>query len=583
MQTHLDPVSIANSSSIGHSTSVSTLPHLAVSDSSRLINSKKRFSVSQAPKQFPALLCVGLKDLSDVSSNDALVSKGLTDYNKSDYNVAIARLQRAAKNHPNSSTVHFLLGNCFAKKFDWRQSLKHFTVCCRLSNGGNSNALYNRGLVRCNLMEYTGAVKDLTRAIKLEKSRDFYATRALIHRRNGDYKKAQKDYIAIKHLEVQKGQEVLLSEIDSGNEAQRRKMSMGGSAKLKGNGNPSENKDNDKDNDTNGESSEKKNDVDKKANNRNKKQQHLDKKRRRTSKKKKNGSPPPRMTQAAAQRADAARQAQQQADFKLKVYGMVHVALMTPPAERTAVQLDMLVKESSMMIAFQHLEPGQLRELWKHFAYKKFTSNVRIFEQGDDADVFYVVYSGSVSARIPSESESGIKKKRNSSIAVLNEQSETTINVMNAGETLGEAVGGNSKETQVRKASCVTEQPTELLLLDQKGFDATFKKFFQRRDLEKVLILKRNFNCFSDWPTRDIAKFAEYCREHTYAPGATIVKQGSTSQSLFFVEHGLVNVMRGINAADSSGKVVSVCEVLATRLTSGEIFGEEMLLQERGG
>jgi len=56
-----------------------------------------------------------------------------------------------------------------------------------------------------------------------------------------------------------------------------------------------------------------------------------------------------------------------------------------------------------MMIAFSHLEPGQLRELWKHFVYKKYTSDVRIFEQGDDADVFYVIYSGSVSARIPKQ------------------------------------------------------------------------------------------------------------------------------------------------------------------------------------
>ena len=58
-------------------------------------------------------------------------------------------------------------------------------------------------------------------------------------------------------------------------------------------------------------------------------------------------------------------------------------------------------------------------------------------------------------------------KRRASNIRLLNEQSETTINVMNAGKTLGEAVGADS-ENCYRKAACVTEQPTELLMLDQK-------------------------------------------------------------------------------------------------------------------
>ena len=93
------------------------------------------------------------------------------------------------------------------------------------------------------------------------------------------------------------------------------------------------------------------------------------------------------------------RREKQQSDLKAKIYGLTHLALVCPAHERTPVQLDILVKESRMMRAFQHLDENQLRSLWQHLHYKKYTSNVRIFEEGGDADHFYVIYSGSVSAR----------------------------------------------------------------------------------------------------------------------------------------------------------------------------------------
>ena len=78
--------------------------------------------------------------------------------------------------------------------------------------------------------------------------------------------------------------------------------------------------------------------------------------------------------------------------LQAKVFGLVHVALKEQPEERTAAQLDLLVNESKLMPAFKHLDNGQLRTLWKYLSYRKFNTGIRLFEQGDDAKNFYVIW-----------------------------------------------------------------------------------------------------------------------------------------------------------------------------------------------
>jgi len=523
---------------VGFSKSLPALPTAIQADkllSKRRDASMEKRSEKPAPKMFPEMLSVGFKNLDDMSpsqSNDKNIYKGLRDFNNGEYSVAIVRLLKASRAHPSSPLVNFLLGLAYAKLTNFKVARKHFHICCKLeAEGFTALAFYNKGLANCNLSLYKNGIEDLTKAISLRKELDFFKTRALVYRRRGEYKKAQQDYIAIQLLEAQREQKSLL----------RGEGAREGSVFSLSSSSPG----------------------------------------RKVS--------PTKIAQKQAMEASKAKREKSQEALKQKIYGMVHVALMTPPAERTDKQLDILVKETKTMTAFKHINEHQLRELWKHFVYKKYTTNVRIFEKGDEAEIFYVILTGSVSARIPKQTERDIEgptatatataRTRQPSIALLAEDDETTINVMHAGETLGEAVGANDVSAQVRKASCVTEEHSELLLLDQKGFDQTFRKFFQKRDLEKILLLKENFACFREWPTGDLSKIATFCREHTFPPGSTIIKQGARADALFFVEHGLVKVVRSIHMVEA-GNNVNICDVLVTKLCSNEIFGEEIILKE---
>ena len=289
-------------------------------------------------KSFPALLCGDYKDLPDMSpsqSNDKNVYKGLRDYNNQEFDVAIARLLRAVSGQPNNALNHYLLGLCYAKTRKFKRATMEFGKSAKLDKT-NALAFYNKGLSYANRADNDNALKELGKAIKIEKNIDFYKTRALVHRHCGNYKKAQKDYLACKLLEMQAGHKNLLTSIDV-------------TKKIDSNPDVSES--------------------------------HT------------------RTIQNNLMSTSKRRREKQQSDLKAKIYGLTHLALVCPAHERTPVQLDILVKESRMMRAFQHLDENQLRSLWQHLHYKKYTSNVRIFEEGDDADHFYVIYSGSVSAR----------------------------------------------------------------------------------------------------------------------------------------------------------------------------------------
>ncbi len=71
---------------------------------------------------------------------------------------------------------------------------------------------------------------------------------------------------------------------------------------------------------------------------------------------------------------------------------------------------------------------------------------------------------------------------------------EITINIMKAGEAI-------MLEDGVRKASCVTEEPSEILFLKKEHFHQTFHVFLQKSHDEKVEFLSA-FDFLSHWDSK---------------------------------------------------------------------------------
>ena len=249
-------------------------------------------------------------------------------------------------------------------------------------------------------------------------------------------------------------------------------------------------------------------------------------------------------------------------DLKSSFYGQVYTAISCPAKDRTPNQLDILVKETKMMTAFVHFDIDQLRTLWKYLEYQKYPTNSRIFEQGDPADDYFVIWTGCVSARVRKES-STIRHANVARAFAL--ETEFVVNTMKAGETLGEAVlqGGT------RKAACVTEETTELLVLRKIHFDLTFRLFLERVHDDKVNFLSK-FQCFRNFDKKKLNTMADFIREHEYNTGDTIIRQNEIADSVYFIKSGLISISR-IPDTEGSEHIEPIC---LSKLCSGDIFGE---------
>jgi len=254
-------------------------------------------------------------------------------------------------------------------------------------------------------------------------------------------------------------------------------------------------------------------------------------------------------------------------DVKSTFYGQLFAALTCIPNDRTPHQLDILVKETKMMTAFIHLDIDQLRTVWKYLEYKKYATNTRIFEQGDPADDYFVIWTGCVSARLRKETAT----IRHANVArAFALETEFVVNKMKAGETLGEA----ALKGETRKAACVTEEPTELLILRKIHFESTFCLFLERLNVEKVEFLSK-LQCFKNFEISKLKQMADFISEHKFEAGHEVIRQNDSADSLYFIKSGLIAILR-TPENNVKEKIDNIC---LTKVSSGDIFGEAAALQ----
>ncbi|GMH56985.1 hypothetical protein TrLO_g11314 [Triparma laevis f. longispina] len=497
-------------------------------------------------------------------------------------------------------------------------------------------AFFNRGVARSRCLKFGDAIKDFSEAIILNKGEeDYYKNRALLYRRNGDYQLAQKDYQVMRTMNEKASadshsktkQNALSEEISfvdssphspdkmstslsdlgglmSGQSAKSRKrrtssMISSGVGRRESNASPTVHSPSP---DAEGmmnmslgsgggdvtlpkigganqpnpsaispafkRGMERREKEQEKADGGRQKRNSLIDSGKRTSLNEKQEAP------IGNGLTPMTKKKIQERKLKEKIYGLVYTALVTPPHERTPGQLELLTTESSLMPAFGHLTRDQLKLLWNFLTYRKFVPNHRLFEHGDEADKFYVIWGGQVTARIETSVNPvmGASKmspflRRNSGMVT-----ELTVGTINVGEALGEAAATGG----LRKAACVTECVTELLVLNKHGFQKTFKKFFEDKDRDKRTFL-RNLSFFKPFNEDELLKEAHFCREVEYRAGDTIVKQGDDADCIFFIMSGLVNAIRNLNDVNDDGET-TLCSVMLTKLCTGEFFGENAIL-----
>lgn len=420
-----------------------------------------------------------LRDMSPSQTVDVNVSMALTDFSRSMYELAIERLNRTLSKNPNAFLPHFIRGICHYHMSNYDAAKRDFTACCCcIPEDGSSErheydralAFFNRSVVWMKLNDGSKAMDDINKAIDVyafEKA--FFCNRAILYRRKGNFEAAQHDYKVIRRMESEE-----MKEMDASSSARNL---LGGVGELHSSPLPRKGVG-----------------VGVGVTHLLSAQPHMNN----------HSSSSGRIRKTLLGRktihgnkSPSAKRPRSLLDLKTTVYGQLHSALTCIPHKRTKAQLDVLVKESRMMSAFAHLDVKQLTTLWKFLEYQSFPSNTRLFEQGDKAEDYMLVWSGLVSARVLKKRNNIIPQSDNVAKALAMER-EFTVNTMKAGETLGESI---MLEGGMRKASCVTEEPSEILLLKKEHFRQTFHVFLQKAHDEKVEFLS-SFSFLSHWSSK---------------------------------------------------------------------------------
>ncbi len=234
----------------------------------------------------------------------------------------------------------------------------------------------------------------------------------------------------------------------------------------------------------------------------------------------------------------------------------LHEALLTPPAERSDQQIELLIEKSDSVRFLRKFPHEDAVRIWQHLEYRKFEPGEHVFEEGDAADYFYIILTGSVWVQVSTG------------------KGEITANTINRGESFGELAVIRGAP---RNATVVVNQMSEMLLLPAAAYKAIVLKFEKLREAAKVGLYRR-FTAFAPLPDEAVNKLASISREMLYSNHTTIIMQGAEAQDLFLITKGLVRITKSFTSNEGVAVNAHICT-----LSTGDIFGETSLIEPLTG
>ena len=216
-----------------------------------------------------------------------------------------------------------------------------------------------------------------------------------------------------------------------------------------------------------------------------------------------------------------------------------------------SAELKGLLKETA---AFSILADEELKQFGERFELVHYTLGQAVVRAGEEADAFYIVYSGR--ARV---------------IAVNTAGEEVTVGALSRGLSFGEQglLTNEPRRFTVRAASDLA-----LLRLNKTDFDALLEDHPNLRDyFDKYIsdISIRNFlklcTVFAPLTPQEIRNLLSSMQVKEYAAGEAIIREGETGDAFYILRSGRAEVIK-----ESDGQKV------LNRLKAGDSFGELALL-----
>jgi cAMP-dependent protein kinase regulator len=228
----------------------------------------------------------------------------------------------------------------------------------------------------------------------------------------------------------------------------------------------------------------------------------------------------------------------------------------TPPFhQKTQDQLQRLKSAVSGNFLFSHLDDDQSAQVLSALHEKPVPSkDIKVIQQGDVGDYFYVVEKGSFDIYV----------NKSGKLEAGAEGLGTKVGTVGPGGSFGElALMYNAP----RAATVMSSEPSTLWALDR----VTFRRIlmdsaFQRRRLYEGFL--EEVPLLSSLTPYERSKIADALETKKYPPGTTIIQEGDVGESFFILESGDAEVYkRGIDQP-------------VKRYQKGDYFGELALLND---
>lgn len=215
-----------------------------------------------------------------------------------------------------------------------------------------------------------------------------------------------------------------------------------------------------------------------------------------------------------------------------------------------------ILKNIPLFNTLKHSELSNILSSKKN-GIEKYTAKQLIIRQNDTAQCMYVILEGNVEVFL----EGGLGER------------EFTLATLHAGDYFGE-LALMPDGPGLRNASVRSLHPSKLLRID-KEFVSQFHGTQPEKKIntpeEEIITLIKNMRLFQSVSEDEFHKISQWARIESFEAGEFIFKESETSNQLYIVLEGLVDIF----TLDDDDKIV-----ILKKLNRGRFFGEEALLPE---
>lgn len=206
---------------------------------------------------------------------------------------------------------------------------------------------------------------------------------------------------------------------------------------------------------------------------------------------------------------------------------------------RTDEDLAIVQRATADVKFFSTLTAMQHTELCRVMTYEVLPKDSPVFAQGDDGTTFYIIYAGAAKVFI----SDGHLAAQQSCVCVLED-----------GDSFGElALLGDG----VRRATVITAMPTQLLKVEKDAYERSLQKLHETDLRSRMRFLQRVF-LFSDWADDDLKRLALVVSRKRYEKGATIIKQGESTDNMYLMTSGRCRVLKQMGLSRTQQQMLSV-------------------------